>query len=220
PTWQDECEAAKKMWTRHGECDRCGKCCLNCPHYIKEYPRCAIYETRPDFCKEFPWDPEQIKEIPECTYSFEATEVTAYPKNLYPPKVGLHPQGLKTDFTYGDWNLKSGESLTIDPDTATLDNPTEDGWLNKSGFSVEVCQTSTPVISRSHPSVLWAGGRGDPKDTCAYRLYIEWPISSLARATLTANPFFKYEGADDLADDEEINPITEEAPSGATAVNL
>ncbi|GAI65832.1 unnamed protein product, partial [marine sediment metagenome] len=49
---------------------------------------------------------------------------------------------------------------------------------------------------------------------------VEWSIISLAGATLDANPVFKYDGISVSASEDEINPVTEEAPSSATDVNL
>lgn len=50
-----------------------------------------------------------------------------------PLAVEAHAQGMKCDFCYGSWTLAQNESLRIDPDTATLDDPTEDGWVDEFG---------------------------------------------------------------------------------------
>jgi len=219
PTWQEEVEAAKKVWIRHGECNRCGKCCGGCSHYIEEYPRCTIYETRPDYCKEFPWEPDQIKNIPECTYSFEATGIIAYPTKLKPTILDTHPQGLKADFVYGEWVLAPNVSLVIDPNTATLNNPTEDGVLAKIGASAEVCSTAAPSRAIIDPTNYY--GSSYSKSTYnGRRAYVEWDISSIPDGSTITDSVFKYEGVVSSATDGEINPITEEAPSGATDANL
>ena len=125
-------------------------------------------------------------------------------QNLKPVEIDVHAQGLKVDFVFGNWTLSQDESLTIDPDTATLDDPTEDGyavweWEAHYRDNTDTC--------------IYFGGYGEGAWCDDERGYVEWDISSLAGATLTANPVFKYEGADDYATDEEINPITEEQPS-------
>lgn len=185
PNWQDEAEATRKMWIRHGECNGCGKCCLGCSHYTEEYPHCKIYEARPELCREWPWSPEQIKDIPECTYSFEATGVIAYPKNLCQTKIDLHPQGLKADFIYGDWTLAQNEGLEIDPDTATLDDPTVDGFIQQSDATYSRYTATTTL-----PIGKWQGAT---PPTYTDRSYVEWDISSLSGATITKTEF-RYNG--------------------------
>ena len=128
-----------------------------------------------------------------------------------PVSIEAHAQGMKADFIYGNWVLAQNEILEIDPDTATLDNPTEDGavkWDDPAAYTRE-----TICLYGSQSSVgswLWD-----------WRAYVEWDISSLVGGTLTANPLFKYEGSTaNSATDGEINPLTEEAPSEATDANL
>lgn len=118
--------------------------------------------------------------------------------------------GKKAVYTFGDWTLTTGQSLEIDPDTATLNDPTEDGWINYQ-----------PALTRNTSgSDLDFGGYGASGAWIVdYRAYCEWPISSLSGATLTANPIFKYEGLGTLASDEEINPMAAQ-PSTATDANL
>lgn len=50
-----------------------------------------------------------------------------------PVSIETHAGGMKADFVYGNWVLSQDESLAIDPDTATLDDPTEDGYTRYNG---------------------------------------------------------------------------------------
>lgn len=57
-----------------------------------------------------------------------------------PVKIEGHAQGMKADFVYGNWVLAQDESLSIDPDTATLGDPTEDGearWDSMTGSFIK-----------------------------------------------------------------------------------
>jgi len=140
-----------------------------------------------------------------------------------PISVETHAQGMKADFIYAQWVLAQDESLTIDPATATLDNPTEDGYLFKGGImdGQAACLAASPTRYNSDIIVVYSGRRIIVSDEShAYRGYVEWDISSLAGGTLSANPFFKYEGVGQLDTDGEINPLTDEAPAGATDANL
>lgn len=82
-------------YIRKGFCNKCGRCCkmdtlapcvlkkLNetfgygpraCPH-LEDLgdgtTTCLNYENRPPFCIDFPGEPGDISEIPQCTYYFE-----------------------------------------------------------------------------------------------------------------------------------------------------
>lgn len=139
-----------------------------------------------------------------------------------PVKVEGHSRGMKADFVYGNWTLAQDKSLEIDPDSATLDDPTEDGTLTREGDSQESCPVGALARVTAEDRLYLGGIAGNvpTEDWSALRAYIEWDISSLAGVTLTANPFFKYECPNEATSAEEINPITEEAPSGATDANL
>jgi len=85
---------------------------------------------------------------------------------------------LKTDFVYGNWKLKDGESLTIDPASQTLDDPTEDGYIGNDGY--------------------WRAETGDYLEMGSYegwfrRAYVEWDVSSIS-GTIT-DTIFKYHGS-------------------------
>ncbi|GAI12532.1 unnamed protein product [marine sediment metagenome] len=95
---------------------------------------------------------------------------------------------------------------------AILDNPNEDGHIKWDG-----AYTRNTVL----PTVFYGGvGQLSAVWLDDWRAYVEWDISTLAGKILTANPIFKYHGAVSAATDEEINPLLEEAPSGATDENL
>jgi len=77
-------------YMRYGTCSRCGKCCSPLTLFGKSNnPRespcryliwvncdgeylygCMVYNARPQFCKDYPYHPDDIKYIPECTYRF------------------------------------------------------------------------------------------------------------------------------------------------------
>lgn len=144
-------------------------------------------------------------------YNPDRTKKTEHCLQL-PVSIDTHAQGMKADFIYAQWILAQDESLTIDPDTATLNNPTEDGFVAWDGdLYVRIDET------------MYYGGYGDDPDWVEdARGYVEWDISSIAGGTLTANPALKYEGGLDLATDGELNPILEEQPSsgGCTDAEL
>jgi len=215
PTLMDYAEADKKRFLRSGECNNCGVCCIGCLHCSDI---CEIYETRPEACRAFPWNPDQIKENPECGYSFEDTGIIEMPTILKATVIDIHLNGLKADFIYGDWLLALGESLEIDPATATLDNPTEDGYVEHFSNTSEANCLSSPIQRQNTQATINIGGA--TKYWFSFRGYVEWPISSLFGGTLTANPFFKYEGIAANTTDTEINPLTEQAPSAASNDNL
>ena len=88
------------MWIRLGQCNKCGRCCdpatwpkraaiyralgipfmLNpqfpCPYFMDFGSKgfCAIYEQRPQMCRDFPLQPADILGLPECGYRFEARQ--------------------------------------------------------------------------------------------------------------------------------------------------
>ncbi len=138
-----------------------------------------------------------------------------------PVNIKIHAQGMKTDFIYGDWILVQDENLEIDPDIATLNNPTEDGYLSREAVTSVDCPTGMLSRNKTGDTVGYGGACYLPEYSHAYRGYVEWDISGLAGFTLTQNPLFKYEG--DITEGNlysEINPITEGAPSDATDANL
>ena len=141
--------------------------------------------------------------------------------------------GKKVTYTFGDWTLALGESLVIDPTTSSLSDPTQDGQekrrANSSSSQATACANCpTGTLSRVNGQVELRFGGGVGNDCgvcadyccCAFRSWVEWPIVSLAGATLIANPVFKYHGGDISGIYEEINPLTEEAPSVASDINL
>jgi hypothetical protein len=253
--FDSDLEQAK--WKVHGVCNGCGACCkaYGCKYYNPELPdKCEIHidkaaqqwkpeqetfeewlERRDKRCIACfqPVIPSQIKTWEKCSFSFTEktiTEETRIPNSLLRPvAVDTHSQGMKADFIYGDWVLARDELLVIDPDTATLDNPTEDGFLERRGtngsyaVACAACPTGTLTRYKTGTHFVFGGeahdiGKGH-YDSKAYRAYIEWPIGSLAGLTLTANPTFKYEGESTAGTTEEINPISAQ-PSAAADADL
>lgn len=49
-------ETAEYCWTRTGECNRCGQCCIDkeCPHFkwVNGIPTCLVYDKRDQECEE------------------------------------------------------------------------------------------------------------------------------------------------------------------------
>lgn len=133
---------------------------------------------------------------------------------LEPVEFDVHPKGLKADFIYSHWTLADGDSLIIDPDSTSLSNPNIDGDVSKGNTSQAACIGAALTSETGNTTVEW-GGFWWLGHYWAHRGFIEWNITSLALATVT-DTVFKYEGQATGARDGEINPFTEEAPTGAT----
>ncbi len=136
-------------------------------------------------------------------------------------EVDTHPRGIKADFIYGDWVLEQNKALEIDPATITLSNPTEDGQVTKRtivppGSTVD-CLAIAPLRNNSSSFIRWGQGS---MYYFGYRGYVEWDISTLTGATLTANPDLLYEGNTNTATDSEINPVINYQPSDGGTSDL
>lgn len=73
------------LFIRHGECKRCGKCCIfitdkgqkPCEHltYDNDIAICNIYDNRPTSCKDFPLTPPRLHQdhdyFNDCGYTWE-----------------------------------------------------------------------------------------------------------------------------------------------------
>lgn len=42
-------------------------------HWLTEEGDCAIYENRPQLCRDWPYDPSCLEDIPQCAFRFEET---------------------------------------------------------------------------------------------------------------------------------------------------
>ncbi len=102
---------------------------------------------------------------------------------LKPVKIEGHAQGMKTDFIYAQWILGDGESLEIDPDTVTLNNPTIDAYIDKTGASYTRIDGTSMNIG-----FFLAGGN-------TWRAYIEWDVSTIPDGSTITDTVFRYEGA-------------------------
>ena len=66
---------------RQGECNRCGACCkilFRCPFLGTDADgqyTCRIYEKRFAQCQLFPLHPADLREVEECSYTFEPERV-------------------------------------------------------------------------------------------------------------------------------------------------
>jgi|YelNatPaOPRAMG01_1025707.scaffolds.fasta_scaffold11212_11 hypothetical protein len=65
PHTDNECIWNNGLWTVEGECIHCSSCCkyrnLVCM-YLNDEGKCSIYDSRPNVCKEFPYNmmPKQL----------------------------------------------------------------------------------------------------------------------------------------------------------------
>ena len=83
---------------RKGFCNLCGECCKpkfpiseeakafyrdnglpedgQCPflRFVDGRGLCIIHTERADHCRRFPWHPDQIRHLPNCSYTFEVIE--------------------------------------------------------------------------------------------------------------------------------------------------
>jgi len=104
-------------------------------------------------------------------------------ENLKPVEIDVHAQGLKADFVFGNWTLASGESLVVDPNTFTNDDPTEDGYVEYDGGEytfTKVIDTDYLRMGESSP-LFWYG-------------YIEWDISGIPDGVDVSDSDFYYHG--------------------------
>ena len=68
---------------RQGECNRCGACCkilFRCPFLGTDADgqyTCRIYQQRFAQCRLYPLRPQDLREVEECSYTFEAEPVSA-----------------------------------------------------------------------------------------------------------------------------------------------
>lgn len=101
-----------------------------------------------------------------------------------PISIETHAQGMKADFIYGNWVLAQDESLEIDPDTATLDDPTEDGFI--------YWYTPNYIRDNTDTELTVALYMFSPPDE--QRGYVEWDIESIPDGMVITNTVFKYHG--------------------------
>ncbi len=60
-----------ETYDRVGECNDCGKCCLQCEYYdVGLFHNCKIYENRPEVCRNYPTIKQLLSgTVPtECSY--------------------------------------------------------------------------------------------------------------------------------------------------------
>jgi len=104
-------------------------------------------------------------------------------QNLKPVEIGVHAQGMKADFVFGDWTLAQNERLEIDPATATLDDPTEDGTISKEYFAENYARYNVETT-------LGIGADG----TYYYMSYSEWNVITIPDGATITDTVFKYAG--------------------------
>jgi len=104
-----------------------------------------------------------------------------------PISIEAHAQGMKADFVYGNWVLAQDESLEIDPDTATLDDPTEDGYIQYHEMGMYSRYDTDAEIFFG---VAEAGGFSKWN-----RGYVEWSIDAIPDAATITKTEFRYHGS-------------------------
>jgi len=99
---------------------------IDSPHFkfLKEDGSLSIFEDQWDMYYE--WVPIYN----ETTGKRIGEELrTKSNQNLKPVEIDVHAKGLKADFVFGNWTLTQGETLRIDPDTATISPPSADSFI-------------------------------------------------------------------------------------------
>lgn len=113
--------------------------------------------------------------------------------------VDSHAEGMKCDFVFGNWTLAKGESLVIDPSTATLDSPTVDGYIAYVGYGGYYHYDEGNEIKMTHfYEDFWFTTRG----------YVEWDVSSIPDSTTVTDVTFKYHGVSRGSGDCHIHAIS------------
>jgi len=124
-----------------------------------------------------------------------------------PISIEAHAQGMKADFIYAQWVLVQNESLEIDPGTATLDNPTEDGDIR----DATARDNSDTYIYMAYT-------------VQKHRAYVEWDVSGIDDGAIITNTVFKYHGgpwhANGYKSDCHINEILGARPSTSSNADL
>ena len=68
---------------RQGECNRCGACCkilFRCPFLAEDADgqyTCRIYDKRFAQCRLFPLHPSDLREVAECSFTFDTAPAAA-----------------------------------------------------------------------------------------------------------------------------------------------
>src|SRR5678815_6056498 len=87
-----EAKTQELLSKRQGECNRCGACCkilFRCPFLGTDAEgqyTCQIYEKRFAQCRLFPLHVADLREVEQCSYTFEpesATEAVTAPSALF-----------------------------------------------------------------------------------------------------------------------------------------
>jgi len=100
-------------------------------------------------------------------------------------EVDLSAGMKKASFVFSGFDLS--KPITVDPDTATLNNPTEDGYLQYDG------STYTRWSTESFVQFFWTSY---PTPDLYYRGYVEWGISSIPDSATIDNVAFLYHGSE------------------------
>ena len=119
-----------------------------------------------------------------------------------PVKVEAHAQGMKADFCYAQWVLAQGESLEIDPDSATLDDPTEDGFIEYEAAAYYRYNNLLFINFFMYEDYIDRG-------------YVEWDVSSIPDGSTITDTIFKYHGAANFLDGH-IHEMLGARPSTST----
>ena len=113
---------------------------------------------------------------------------------LQPVTVNVHANGMKCNFIFSSWTLTQNEILIIDPDTATLNDPTEDGtaYLYLGSYS----KGAQDIYMGKGTFTDHLGSHGD----AIRRGYVEWDTSSIPDGATITDTVFKYHGGSHTVD--------------------
>lgn len=95
-------------------------------------------------------------------------------------------------FCYGDFNLKSGESFLVDPDTYSSNNPTVDGFISSGNAAGAACN-NTGTSRDTTSTVMQVLVRDANLNSTCKRAYVEWDISSIPSTAVISNTVMKYD---------------------------
>ena len=125
--------------------------------------------------------PQKELSISENLHSamYDSNDDPTNPSKLQlPVYVTSDAQGKKASFVYGGWVLQKSDSLLIDPATATLNNPTVDGF---------VYDASTQDNTALNLRIGFYSTR-------IYRSYVEWDVTSIPDTATIIDTVFQYNG--------------------------
>ncbi|MBU0846395.1 hypothetical protein KKH23_04340, partial [Patescibacteria group bacterium] len=125
-------------------------------------------------------------------------------KWLNPVYIDIHPQGLKADFTFSEWQLNQGDELLLDPATVTY-TPADGGFIRKEGAVYGEYNTAIRVGTNAAVSRI-------------YRGFVQWTITTIPDTATIIDSALRYEGVLHVPDCH-IHAITNK-PSISSATTI